>query len=84
MKIVISETPPYFIDLAAPTVPAYEHRADDGLIVWGMWCDHCDEWHWHGPGDGHRLDHCTRPGTPYKRGYNLAYAGQWQPNHHAS
>ena len=76
MKIVISDTAPYFLDLDAPTLPAYEHRTADGLVVWGVRYAHCGAWH--GPGEGHRLEHCARAGTPYRRGYNLAYAGHWE------
>ena len=75
MKIVISDTPPYFLDLDAPTLPAHEHTDDDSQVMWGVWCRHCDQWHWHGPGEGHRLAHCQKA-TPYQpAGYNLADAG---------
>ena len=33
MKIVIADAPPYFLDLDAPTLPAYERTGDDGPTV---------------------------------------------------
>ena len=70
MKIVISDMPPYFLDLDAPTVPAYQHHGEDGRTLWGMWCDYCQRWHWHGQGEGHRIEHCHDPRSPYaKHGY---------------
>ena len=56
-KIVISETPPYFLDLDAPTLGAKEVE-EDGVKVWLVWCKHCRRWHAHGPGEGHRIAHC--------------------------
>ena len=35
MKIVVSDMPPYFLDLDAPTLPAYERACDDGRMLWG-------------------------------------------------
>ena len=69
----------YFcLDLDAPTLPAYERVTPEGLSLWGVWCTHCDAWHWHGAHEGHRYAHCTRPGSPYEaKGYNLALAGAW-------
>src|SRR5687768_17076675 len=57
VKIVISETPPYFIDLNAPTLSAYELIVG-GMKFWRVWCCHCDRWHDHGAGNGHRIAHC--------------------------
>jgi hypothetical protein len=75
MKIVISDLPPYFLDLDAPTLPAYEMDVA-GITVWWVWCVHCDDWHDHGAGEGHRIAHCRRGDSPYhEHGYNLAYAG---------
>ena len=72
-KIVISETPPYFLDLDAPTLGAKEVE-EHGVKVWLVWCKHCVRWHAHGPGEGHRVAHCKRR-TPYTAtGYNLALA----------
>ena len=40
--------------------------------LWAVWCDHCDDWHWHGPLEGHRIAHCHDPASPYEaRGYNI-------------
>ena len=55
MKIVVSETPPYFLDLDAPTLAA-EPVTVHGRAMWQVWCRHCEEWHHHGPGEGHRFD----------------------------
>ena len=40
MKIVISDTPPYFLDLDAPTLPAYEALDEDGTATWCV-CGAC-------------------------------------------
>jgi hypothetical protein len=75
MKIVISDTPPYFLNLDAPTLAA-ESVMHQGELHWRVWCDHCGKHHYHGPGEGHRLAHCDVQGGPYERcGYNLAHAG---------
>jgi hypothetical protein len=74
MKIVISETPPHYLDLDAPTLSAVEVLID-GRILWRIWCRYCRGFHYHGPGEGHREAHC-HSGTPYDAtGYNLASAG---------
>lgn len=56
-----------------PTLDAY--RDDDALYVW---CTHCERYHAHttmgpsfGDGDGLRVAHCTRVGTPHVSGYIL-------------
>ena len=59
-------------DPTCPTLNA--HRVTDGLgrELWAVWCDHCDDWHWHGPLAGHRIAHCHDPASPYEaRGYNI-------------
>jgi hypothetical protein len=72
-KIVISERPPYFLDLDAPTLGAKEVE-EEGVKVWLVWCRYCQRWHAHGPAAGHRIAHCQRE-TPYTAtGYNLALA----------
>jgi hypothetical protein len=72
-KIVISEQPPYFLDLDAPTLPAKEVE-EEGVRAWIVWCRYCERWHAHGPGERHRIAHCQRQ-TPYTAsGYNLALA----------
>jgi hypothetical protein len=76
-KIVISNTPPYFINLDAPTLPAFEMLVGS-VKIWRVWCSSCKTWHDHGAGEGHRTSHCTDPSSPYHSvGYNLTYAGQW-------
>lgn len=73
-KVVISELPPFFLDLDAPMLAA-EAIEVDGRILWRVWCSHCADHHWHGPGEGHRISYCRRPGSPYAvSGYNLAEA----------
>lgn len=68
----------FLLDLDAPTVAAYDLLLDNGAEVWLIDCPHCGEPHAHGPGEGHRIAHCTNPASPYRRtGYNLAYAGEW-------
>lgn len=37
-----------------------------------FWCDHCQLWHHHGAGEGHRIAHCLSTDSPYKTsGYYL-------------
>ena len=75
MKIVVSEYPPHFIDLDAPTLGA-EPVADGGSEHWRVWCKHCGVWHYHGPAEGHREAHCDDLASPYVRtGYDLAMKG---------
>ena len=38
MKLLISDTPPYFLDLDAPTLPAEPVTDDDGVEIWRVWC----------------------------------------------
>ena len=47
------------LDLDAPTLPAESYISADGRVPWRVWCVHCGEWHYHGPGDGHRIAHCA-------------------------
>ena len=70
-KIVISDHPPYFLDLDAPTLGAKEVE-ENGEKLWLVWCRYCVKWYAHGPGQGHRVAHCKQM-TPYTAtGYNLA------------
>ena len=74
---VISEMPPYFLDLDAPTLPAYEVEIE-GIRVWRVWCKHCRRWHEHGAGEGHRIAHCEDQNSAYRLDrYNLSLAGTW-------
>src|SRR5687768_14357514 len=76
MKIVVSDLPPYFLDLDAPTLGA-EAVSVAGVTRWRVWCRHCQAWHLHGPGEGHRIAHCEKPGSPYAaNGYNIVLAGK--------
>ena len=71
VKMVFSDTPPDFLDLGAPTLGAEQFTAN-GVTHWQIWCRYCDEWHQHGPGEGHRIAHFIKE-TPYSEtGYNLA------------
>jgi hypothetical protein len=66
-----------FIDLDAPTVPAFDTFID-GSAYWLVWCKYCRIWHRHGPAEGYREAHCLDQDSPYwKTGYNLALAGEW-------
>ena len=75
MKIVVSETPPYFIDLDAPTLRAYEIEIG-GMKIWRVWC-YCDRWMTAALETGHRIAHCVEQTPYFGSGYNLAYAGPW-------
>ena len=70
----------FLLDLDASTLPAYELVSEEnGRAFWGVWCKHCADWHWHGPGEGHRIAHCHDENSPYElHGYNLALAGKWE------
>ena len=50
-----------------PALPAYpwHSRSGAGLKVR---CEHCRKWHYHGTGYGHRVAHCFRDDSPYRRG----------------
>jgi hypothetical protein len=81
MKIAISESA--LLDLDAPVLSAYETVVEEATL-WAVWCKHCQAWHYHGAGEGHREAHCKSQESPYwKSGYNLAYAGRLeeQPGH---
>ena len=49
MKILVTETPPSFLDLDAPTLSAYDVNMD-GVFFWRVWCMHCGTWRHHGIG----------------------------------
>ncbi len=38
---------------------------DDDIVRYRVWCDQCDDWHYHGPRDGHRECHCINPDSLY-------------------
>ena len=73
----LPEEPPVPVDeaafsLTAPTLLA-ELVEVDGCTRLRVWCDHCDEDHYHGPAPGHREAHCKDAASPYHAtGYNLA------------
>jgi hypothetical protein len=52
-------------------VPVIAARRDrDGCL--SFWCQHCEGWHFHGVGDGHRQANCWRIWSPYEaKGYIL-------------
>jgi hypothetical protein len=53
-----------------PTLPAYEAFLNESTY-WLVWCDHCREWHRHGPMNGHREAHCSDETSLYSTsGYN--------------
>lgn len=56
----------------APILIAYRY-SPSSLVVW---CGYCQRWHWHSPGDGHRVAHCLLPTSPYHTtGYILVERG---------
>lgn len=70
--MLLSDNPPRWLDLDAPTVAAYVVTVN-GCTRWRVTCPHCGEMHYHGPGEGHRLAHCN-PLTPGGEGYNIVQA----------
>lgn len=72
LRLAVSDTPPCFLNLDAPTLGAESVKVD-GVVMWRVWRKHCQEWHYHGPGEGHWEAHCANPNSPYRTsGYNLA------------
>ena len=63
MKIVVSDMPPYFVDLGAPVLGATPVTVG-GRVLWRIWCKHCRHHHFHGPAAGHLEAHCQET-TPY-------------------
>lgn len=53
----------HLIDLDAPVLPAYE-EVIKGTTRWLVWCKHCQTWHRHGTGEGHREAHCNDSSQP--------------------
>ena len=71
-KVKVRDEHPCCIDLDAPVLGARVIDNGSGGAFWGVWCQHCDAWHWHRPGEGHRRAHCHWSTSPYCRtGYNL-------------
>ncbi len=73
------QTPPDYNPLigysqtGAPILRAERYAPDGALRVW---CVHCQRWHYHGKGEGHRIAHCRHhggnPESPYlQTGYIL-------------
>ncbi|MQA24289.1 MAG: hypothetical protein GEU94_02195 [Micromonosporaceae bacterium] len=64
-------------------LPAYRAVTRKGEHLLKIWCQHCKKFHIHGgiseepgAGDGHRVAHCWRDDSPYKRsGYELREVG---------
>ena len=52
------------LNLDAPTLPANESIGDYGTTRWLVWCKHCNDWHVHGPMEGHREAHCHDSASP--------------------
>lgn len=34
------------------------HQVVNGTEYFRAWCPFCKKWHYHGPGEGHRVAHC--------------------------
>jgi hypothetical protein len=64
------------LNLDAPVLSASEYNSKKSRAkLWRIWCEHCQEHHLHGVGEGHREAHCTHPESPYRTGYNLVLSG---------
>ncbi|MBT9146547.1 MAG: hypothetical protein DDT32_00281 [Syntrophomonadaceae bacterium] len=60
------------MERSEPSVLDAFARDEEGNL--SVWCPHCTQWHHHGQGDGHRLAHCHKPGSPFKGiGYTLRH-----------
>ncbi len=38
---------------------------EGGVKRYRIWCEYCDDWHYHGPLEGSRECNCTEPNSPY-------------------
>ena len=64
--------PGYWWDYSAPTLTAELIYIDGFIQRYRVYCQHCEKWHHHGSGIGHREAHCTNSDSPYhKTGYNI-------------
>jgi hypothetical protein len=65
-----------FRDGVPPAIPAYVLRSTISIAFWCPWCRRVHS-HGAGGGDGGRVSHCDRPGSPLKGiGYDLLYVGE--------
>ena len=70
--------PPCLFDSDAPILRTFEVVDDLGRTLWRVHCPFCRDWHYHGPGFGHRVEHCPVP-TPFSEtGYNIALVRRWK------
>jgi hypothetical protein len=51
-----------------PVFICREERSRSGGVTWTFWCPFCRRRHIHGAVAGHRVAHCIRPDSPFKRG----------------
>lgn len=55
------------IELMDDAIPILHATLDNGRNDrWKVWCQHCEVFHFHGAGDGHRAAHCSSYLSPYK------------------
>lgn len=52
---------------STPTLKAELVKIDDNIVRFRVYCDQCDDWHYHGPQDGYRECHCWNPESLYHR-----------------
>ena len=69
-------------DATSPVLDAFRYTSPRHEVSLVVWCAHCVRWHWHGAGeapgdgDGHRVEHCIEPHSPYDGvGYVLREVG---------
>ncbi len=53
--------------LPTPILKAELVLIDDDIVRYRVYCDQCNDWHYHGPQDGHRECHCINPDSLYHR-----------------
>ncbi len=53
-----------------PRLGAVAGHYPGGTPYWKVWCVHCQRWHVHGAGPGHRVAHCHDSRSPY---YDTGY-----------
>ncbi len=61
-------------DQVYPIVAAYTDESKHLCF----WCNYCDEWHYHGINEGHRLAHCFSERSPFlQNGVVLHNSGEY-------
>jgi len=64
------------VQTVPPTLFAELVTLNGEIRRYRVWCDQCQDFHYHGPMDGHREAHCRNPDSLYHRtGYVIVLSG---------